>query len=114
MAQREGNRLADPGAQLERTSLAWTRTAVSIAACGALLVRTGFVDHFPVALFAGAAVLVAAVAVFLLAALRYHATKGRPGMHLLAGHAHAVYGVTVLAIAASCLAAGICLATALT
>ncbi|HEX6446147.1 MAG TPA: hypothetical protein VF053_13720, partial [Streptosporangiales bacterium] len=86
---------------------------VSIAACGALLVRTGFVDHFTVALVAGAVVLVAAVAVFLLAGFRYHATKGRPGLHLLAGHAQAIYGVTVLAVLASCLAAGICIADAL-
>ncbi|MGH3375498.1 MAG: DUF202 domain-containing protein [Actinoallomurus sp.] len=110
---RDRNRLADPGAQLERTSLAWTRTAVSIAACGALLVRTGFVDHFGIALACGAVVLVAAVAVFLLAAFRYHATKERPDLHLLAGHPYAVHGLTVLVILASCLAAGICVATAL-
>lgn len=110
----DGNRLADPGAQLERTSLAWTRTSVSIAACGALLVRTGFVDHLVAALAGGAVVLVAAVVVFLLAGFRYHATKGRPGLHLLVGHPYAVHGLTVLVTLASCLAAAICVATALT
>ncbi|MBO0892077.1 MAG: DUF202 domain-containing protein [Acidothermales bacterium] len=110
---RDANRLADPGAQLERTSLAWTRTAVSIAACGALLVRTGFVDHFVPALAGGAVVLLAAGAVFLLASLRYHATKGRPGLHLLVGHPYAVRGLTVLVTLASGLAAAVCLATAL-
>lgn len=107
------NRLADPGAQLERTSLAWTRTSVSIAACGALLVRTGYVDHFVASLAGGAVVLLAAVVVFLFAGLRYHATKGRPGLHLLVGHPYAVQGLTVLVTLASGLAAAVCIATAL-
>jgi uncharacterized membrane protein YidH (DUF202 family) len=53
--------VVDPGAQGERTYLAWQRTGLSFAAVGAGLIHfTGGLDRWPgfVAMIAGAAVLI--------------------------------------------------------
>jgi uncharacterized membrane protein YidH (DUF202 family) len=38
----------DPGLARERTALAWTRSAVAMAASGVLIARAAFVGHLPV------------------------------------------------------------------
>jgi uncharacterized membrane protein YidH (DUF202 family) len=60
--------LWDPGAQPERTSLAWTRTTVAFMGAGLLCVRLAPNDLGAV---------LAAVAVFGLAALHIHRTRGK-------------------------------------
>ncbi|HEY3465224.1 MAG TPA: DUF202 domain-containing protein [Amycolatopsis sp.] len=63
------------GAQAERTGLAWRRTALSSAACTALLLHSAAQRHWgfslvPVLLAAGTSVLLAAVAARRERALR--------------------------------------------
>ncbi|TYL46060.1 DUF202 domain-containing protein [Nocardioides sp. BGMRC 2183] len=50
----------DPGLQIERTALAWRRTALSTAALGLLLVRLGFSHDQPLEVAAGAGALLIA------------------------------------------------------
>ena len=38
----------DPGVARERTALAWTRSALTMAASGVLIARAAFVGHLPV------------------------------------------------------------------
>lgn len=104
MAQ-DPNRLADSGAQLERTSLAWSRTAFSMAACGVLVVRQGLVDDAVPLVVLGGLPLAASTVIWLLAASRYARGRSRPTRHLLIGHRYAVRTVTALAALVSCLAA---------
>lgn len=105
MATDPGPRLTDRGAQLERTSLAWSRTAFSMAACGALLVRQGLVDEAAALVVLGCLALAASAAVWLLAASRYTRRRTQPTRHLLVGHRYAVHAITALTVAISCLAA---------
>jgi uncharacterized membrane protein YidH (DUF202 family) len=60
----------DPGLARERTSMAWTRTAISFAAVGALVLKTHLVD--------GAIVLALALAVWFLRRLFPTPVSGRP------------------------------------
>ena len=105
MSAGDGERLLDHGAQLERTSLAWSRTAFSVAACGALLVRQGLIDDILVAVALGGCTLAASVVIWLLAATRYARKRSTGARHLLVGHLYAVRAVTVLTAAVSCTAA---------
>lgn len=98
------NQLADPGAQLERTSLAWTRTAVSAAASGALLVRAAVHDDLITLLVFGSVVLAAAVAIWLWSSACYSLAAGKPHGYLLAGNRATVIGVATLAAAVSTVA----------
>jgi uncharacterized membrane protein YidH (DUF202 family) len=50
----------DPGLQGERTALAWSRTALALAANAALTIRSGLTNQAPPVLFLGAVLLVAA------------------------------------------------------
>lgn len=66
------DRVWDRGLQLERTSLAWTRSALAMLAAGALVVRLlATRDQPAVALSCAAVLVVMAAAVLLLAARRY-------------------------------------------
>src|SRR3954454_10997412 len=56
----------DPGKALERTSLAWTRSGLSLAAIGALILRAAALNHLTVPSYAVGALLVA-LAMFLWA-----------------------------------------------
>ena len=55
----------DPGLARERTALAWTRSALTMAASGVLIARAAFVGHLPVL------GVVSAVAMAILAALTW-------------------------------------------
>lgn len=102
---RPRGRLTDPGAQLERTSLAWSRTAVAMAACGALIVRQGLLDHAAVLVGFGCLALGVSAAGWLLAAVRYTRKQAAGTQHLLMGHRYAVRAVTALTALLSCVAA---------
>ncbi len=55
----------DPGVARERTALAWTRSALTMAASGVLIARAAFVGHLPVL------GVVSAVAMAILSALTW-------------------------------------------
>jgi uncharacterized membrane protein YidH (DUF202 family) len=50
----------DPGKALERTSLAWTRSGLSLAAIGALILRAAALSHLTVLSYVVGGALVAA------------------------------------------------------
>lgn len=100
-----GDRLADPGAQLERTSLAWSRTAFSMAACGALLVRHGLVENVVTLIGFGCLTLVLSATMWVLAAQRYTRRRTSRPQHLLVGHRYTVHSVTGLTVVVCAVAA---------
>jgi uncharacterized membrane protein YidH (DUF202 family) len=55
----------DPGLARERTALAWTRSALTMAASGVLIARAAFVGHLPVL------GVVSAIAMAILSALTW-------------------------------------------
>ena len=71
----------DPGLARERTALAWTRSALTMAASGVLIARAAFVGHFPVL------GVVIAVAMAILSALTWrngqaiYRERREPWMH---------------------------------
>jgi uncharacterized membrane protein YidH (DUF202 family) len=67
----------DSGLQAERTRLAWSRTALSFAAVGALLLHNGLSRGDPVYGLPGIIALCFAAATYLLGVGRYHATNRR-------------------------------------
>jgi uncharacterized membrane protein YidH (DUF202 family) len=87
----------DPGLARERTDLAWTRTAISFSALGAVMLRTS-----PVA---GAVVLAAAAAVWTLGQLSARAIRpagdrplGHRGILLLITAATTLMSLVTLAL----------------
>jgi uncharacterized membrane protein YidH (DUF202 family) len=106
-------RVWDEGLQPERTSLAWERTALALAANAALLARAGG-QGVPAARVLGFVVLGLAGAGFVAARTRYvrrdAALRGEgraPGHHLLL-----LVGVTVVTISVGVLATVLALAFA--
>lgn len=101
-----GARVAGPGVpppqdQPARTALAWSRSALGVAAVGALVARYAWVTGGRPEL--AALPLVAAAAVVVLGARRRrHLRTGVPGA--LTAHAGAVPAVSALLIAATALA----------
>jgi uncharacterized membrane protein YidH (DUF202 family) len=88
----------DPGLARERTDLAWTRTAISFSALGAVMLRTS-----PVA---GALILAGAAAVWILGRLSALATRsaryrrlGHPRILLLITTATTLMSAVTLALA---------------
>ncbi len=67
----------DPGLQAERTRLAWSRTALSFAAVGALLLHNGITASDPLHSLPGVVGLCCAAGTYLLGVSRYHATTRR-------------------------------------
>lgn len=53
-----------PGVQAQRTSLAWSRTALSVVVVAVLLVRTGLVEHRPGTIFGAVLLLVGSFAMW--------------------------------------------------
>jgi uncharacterized membrane protein YidH (DUF202 family) len=80
------------GAQLERTMLAWNRSAIALAANGALLMRAGFL-HNVVALEAfGLLVALGGLLLWALSLARYSKVAGQQVSHLFGAGGKAVPG----------------------
>jgi uncharacterized membrane protein YidH (DUF202 family) len=65
----------DRGLQAERTRLAWSRTALSFAAVGALLLHSGVTSGDRLRWVPGLIGLSCAAATYLLGVIRYHDTN---------------------------------------
>jgi uncharacterized membrane protein YidH (DUF202 family) len=65
----------DRGLQAERTRLAWSRTALSFAAVGALLLHNAITTGDRLRGVPGLIALCSAAAAYLLGVSRYHATN---------------------------------------
>jgi hypothetical protein len=61
-----GGNAGDTGLAADRTTLAWTRTALVAAALGALLLRTGLVHRWPLSLAAAAVALINAATIAVI------------------------------------------------
>ncbi|WP_157963906.1 DUF202 domain-containing protein [Actinocorallia populi] len=90
-------RLADPGAQLERTALAWQRTALLIAVNGTLLARATSALGTLAVVFGGTTIAAAAL-IWLAASRGYRRGRGRPVASVLTAHARATRALTGLII----------------
>ena len=66
--------MLDGGLQAERTRLAWSRTALSFAAVGALMLHTGMSTGNRLHELPGLIALCSAAATYLLGVSRYHGT----------------------------------------
>lgn len=62
--------MAGPGLQLERTRLAWMRTALSAAAFGGIALKAGLSHHVVADLVAAGCALAAAIGFYLAGHLR--------------------------------------------
>jgi uncharacterized membrane protein YidH (DUF202 family) len=92
----------DRGLATERTALAWTRSALALAAIGALAVRRGAQGDLPgVAYPVGAVLFGAAVGVWMLGASIYsrRAATARPGDPVPRALAFKVMSIGTVAIA---------------
>jgi uncharacterized membrane protein YidH (DUF202 family) len=65
----------DPGKALERTTLAWTRSGLSLAAIGALILRAAALNHLTVVSYAVGSLLVAAALVLWAEGSRPYRTR---------------------------------------
>lgn len=83
-------------AQLERSVLSWNRSALAIAANGALIARAGVERHLIPVIVVGAAVVAAGAAIWLFSTRRYSSVSSRRAGHVIAGHRAFVGGATVL------------------
>ena len=90
--------LRDPGAQAERTLLAWTRTCVAQGAVVLLLLR--LTAERPSALVAVVPLLLAAFGLHLAARRRYHDVSS--GSDQPAGRLLAALTLVAVAVAAAC------------
>jgi uncharacterized membrane protein YidH (DUF202 family) len=72
---RDPRPVLDRGLQAERTRLAWSRTALSFAAVGALLLHNGITTGDRLRWVPGIIGLSCAAATYLLGVVRYHATN---------------------------------------
>jgi hypothetical protein len=64
-------------AQVERTTLAWNRAAIALAANGALVLRAGFIHDLTLLDALGAAIAVAGLALWAASSMRYSRVAGR-------------------------------------
>jgi uncharacterized membrane protein YidH (DUF202 family) len=72
--RRDRRPVLDRGLQAERTRLAWSRTSLSFAAVGALLLHTGISTGNRLHELPGLIALCSAAATYFLGVGRYHAT----------------------------------------
>jgi uncharacterized membrane protein YidH (DUF202 family) len=70
------------GAQVERTTLAWNRAAIAVAANGALILRAGFLHDLVVLEVVGVTVALIGCGVWALSLVRYTAIAGESVPHL--------------------------------
>jgi uncharacterized membrane protein YidH (DUF202 family) len=90
-------------AQVERTVLSWNRSALALAANGALLAREGLTRGLIPLVVAGSAVVALGAIVWVLSATRYASTVERRASYLVAGRHGVVLGATVFVVALSVL-----------
>lgn len=67
----------DPGLQSERTSLAWVRTALALAANAALVMRAGLSDRLPALTLAGVGLALVSVVVGIVGWRRHDTIVAR-------------------------------------
>ncbi len=72
--RRDPQQVLDRGLQAERTRLAWSRTALSFAAVGALLLHANASTGYRLQELPGLLALCSAAVTYLLGVGRYHAT----------------------------------------
>jgi uncharacterized membrane protein YidH (DUF202 family) len=72
----------DRQAQVERTTLAWNRAAIALAANGALVLRAGFVHDLVVLDAVGAVIAIGGFALWVVSSARYSRVAGRRVPHL--------------------------------
>ena len=70
------------GAPVERTTLAWNRAAITVAANGALLLRAGFMHHLVALEALGVAVAMVGFGLWAISLMRYSAISGQTAPHL--------------------------------
>jgi drug/metabolite transporter (DMT)-like permease len=80
----------EPGAQLERTALAWNRSLLALAVNGALLIRAASVAGDWSA-WVGIAVLLATGVLWVVTSRTYRRLRGQGVAQLLAGGSSAVW-----------------------
>ena len=73
-SRRDPQPVLDRGLQAERTRLSWSRTALSFAAVGALLLHANASTGYRLQELPGLLALCSAAATYLLGVGRYHAT----------------------------------------
>jgi uncharacterized membrane protein YidH (DUF202 family) len=88
----------DRGLQAERTRLAWSRTALSFGAVGALLLHNGITTGERLRLVPGIIGLGCAAATYLFGVVRYHATNRRVRREESMTSAGAVRTLTALTV----------------
>jgi uncharacterized membrane protein YidH (DUF202 family) len=70
----------DPGLARERTALAWTRSALTMAASGVLIARAAFVGHLPVLGVVGAVAMAISSALTWRNGQAIYRKRRQPGM----------------------------------
>lgn len=96
----------DPGLQVERTALAWTRTALALALAGAVVARLTVERLGSIAVVLGLVAVASAVVMAMLAGARYRrATASLHESGLLHSDGRAFALATLSVIAASAAAA---------
>ena len=86
----------DTGLAADRTTLAWTRTALVAAALGALLLRTGLIHRWPLSLAAATVALMNAAAIAVVGHRREAAVQARRAAARTVADAAGILGVAVL------------------
>ena len=86
-------------AQLERSVLSWNRSALAIAANGALIARAGVERQLVLVIVLGAAVVAVGAVAWAFSTARYRSAAGRLAGHVIADR-RAVVGATALFVGA--------------
>ena len=90
--------MLDRGLQAERTRLAWSRTALSFGAVGALLLHGGVTSGDRLRWVPGLIGLSCAAATYLLGVIRYHDTNRKVAREQSMTSAGAVRALTALTV----------------
>lgn len=96
-----------PGLPVERTTLAWVRTSLTLLGVCAAVLRLGAVEDHWWALVFGAAGTVLALAVIGLSARRYRRTRSATDVAAGMGSQWLVLGTVVAVVAAALAAVGL-------
>jgi uncharacterized membrane protein YidH (DUF202 family) len=102
VTERTGEIGRDPGRALDRTAMAWTRSALALGTVAGLLLHAAlFTDVHPVALVGAVALLLAAGGVWWHGHNAYHRRLGDPP---LTAQPRAIAAVTAVTVAAAAVA----------